>query len=394
MTTNRQEKAKEIVQTCTISKKGNAWVVPSQSGKGSYMVYQRATGFVCNCPDYELRQSECKHCLAVQITILQWFDNNGNKIAEVKRMQSVQNWSAYNKSQIEEKEQFMALLNGLVETIPEYQRLGRGRPNMPVRDLFFASGLKVYSQFSLRRFGTDLKIANLMGFVENVPCYSTVGKFMERSDITPVLYELVEKSALPLKEIEDKFATDSSGFRTTKFSEYCVEKHKTKREHQFLKAHICTGVHTNIISAVKITDEDGADCPMLIPLAQTTHNNGFSISEMSADKAYSSRDNLDYIASIDGKAYIPFKKGSTGKAKGSIEWKRMYHFFMYNREDFLKHYHLRSNIESTFFMLKAKFNDMLKSKTRTAQINELLLKILCHNIVVVNSAVNEFGIAL
>ena len=77
MTTNRQEKAKEIVQTCTISKKGNAWVVPSQSGKGSYMVYQRATGFVCNCPDYELRQSECKHCLAVQITILQWFDNNG-----------------------------------------------------------------------------------------------------------------------------------------------------------------------------------------------------------------------------------------------------------------------------------------------------------------------------
>lgn len=101
----RQQKARQIVQTCTISKKGNAWIVPSQSGRGDYMVYQRATGFVCTCPDYELRQVECKHCIAVQIVVLQLFDNKGNKIAEVKRVQSVQNWSAYNKSQIEEKAQ-------------------------------------------------------------------------------------------------------------------------------------------------------------------------------------------------------------------------------------------------------------------------------------------------
>ncbi len=115
---------------------------------------------------------------------------------------------------------------------------------------------------------------------------------------------------------------------------------------------------------------------------------------MSADKAYSSRDNLDCISSIEGTAYIPFKSNATGKARGSIQWKKMYHYFMYNRDDFMQHYHLRSNVESTFFMIKAKFNDMLKSKTRTAQINEFLLKILCHNIVVVNSAINEFGIVV
>lgn len=48
---------------------------------------------------------------------------------------------------------------------------------------------------------------------------------------------------------------------------------------------------------------------------------------------------------------------------------------------------LRSNVESTFFMLKAKFSDLIRSKTETAQINELLLKVLCHNIVVVNNEV-------
>lgn len=60
----------------------------------------------------------------------------------------------------------------------------------------------------------------------------------------------------------------------------------------------------------------------------------------------------------------------------------MYHYFMLNREEFMQHYHLRSNVDTTFSMIKAKFSEMIKSKTKTAQTNELLLKILCHNIVV------------
>ena len=154
----------------------------------------------------------------------------------------------------------MALLKGLIENVPETQKVGRGRPNMPIRDQLFASALKVYSQFSLRRFMTDLNYAKDSGYLDNAPCYSLVGKFMERKDITSLLYDLVEKSALPLKEIESKFAIDSSGFRTTQFNDYCREKHNTGREYQWLKAHICTGVFTNIITSVKITDENGSDC--------------------------------------------------------------------------------------------------------------------------------------
>ena len=43
-------------------------------------------------------------------------------------------------------------------------------------------------------------------------------------------------------------------------------------------------------------------------------------------------------------------------------------------------YHKRSNVESTFSMIKAKFGDALRSKTETAQINEALCKVLCHNL--------------
>ena len=43
-------------------------------------------------------------------------------------------------------------------------------------------------------------------------------------------------------------------------------------------------------------------------------------------------------------------------------------------------------------MIKTKFGDSLRSKSQTAQINELLCKILCHNICVVIQEINELGV--
>jgi transposase len=70
----------------------------------------------------------------------------------------------------------------------------------------------------------------------------------------------------------------------------------------------------------------------------------------------------------------------------------MWHFFQFNREDFLAHYHKRSNIESTVMMVKSKFGDSVRSKSDIAAKNEVLCKILCHNICCLISAMYELGI--
>ena len=62
------------------------------------------------------------------------------------------------------------------------------------------------------------------------------------------------------------------------------------------------------------------------------------------------------------------------------------------RDEFLQHYHKRSNIESTFSMIKRKFRDSLRSKTETAMVNETLCKVLCHNLVVLIHEMHELGI--
>ena len=70
----------------------------------------------------------------------------------------------------------------------------------------------------------------------------------------------------------------------------------------------------------------------------------------------------------------------------------MYHLFMYRREEYMEHYHKRSNIETAFSMIKGKFGSALRSKSDTGQINEALCKVLAHNICVLVQATHEFGI--
>lgn len=41
----------------------------------------------------------------------------------------------------------------------------------------------------------------------------------------------------------------------------------------------------------------------------------------------------------------------------------MYHCWQFRREEFLRHYHKHSNVESTFAMIKAKLRDHVRSKT-------------------------------
>ena len=72
---------------------------------------------------------------------------------------------------------------------------------------------------------------------------------------------------------------------------------------------------------------------------------------------------------------IPFKSNTVPTTVGT--WGRMYHYFSYNRDEFLARYHRRSNVESTFSMIKAKFGDGVRSKTDTAMKNECLCKFLC-----------------
>ena len=58
----------------------------------------------------------------------------------------------------------------------------------------------------------------------------------------------------------------------------------------------------------------------------------------------------------------------------------------------MAHYHKRSNVESVFSMVKAKFRDSVRSKTDVAMVNETLAKFICNNLCCVIMSQAELGI--
>src|SRR5215211_2803819 len=117
----------------------------------------------------------------------------------------------------------------------------------------------------------------------------------------------------------------------------------------------------------------------------------FGIEEVSADKAYLSRKNLNAVETVGAMPFIPFKSNTLEPTEAGA-WSGMYHLFMHKRDDFLEHYHKRSNIETAYSMIKGKFGSVLRSKSDAGQINEALCKVLCHNLCVLVQAIHELSI--
>jgi hypothetical protein len=239
-----------------------------------------------------------------------------------------------NAAQTTEKHRFQEMLHDLCRGVPQPLR-PRGRPGRyPVlfADAIFAITFKVYSKISTRRFACDLKDAYERGHISRPVHYSSICAYLENHHLTPILHGLIERSALPLQAIETNFVVDSSGFSANQFENWYDEKYgKMRKKRQWVKVHISTGVKTNIITSVRILGRDVVDLPL-----------GFKIEEVSADKAYSSLENFDY--------------------------------------------HKRSNVESTFSMVKAKFGDSVLSRCPVAMTNEVLCKLLGHNLCCLISA--------
>ncbi len=254
----------------------------------------------------------------------------------------------------------------------------KGRKPIPLADQAFMCAFKVYSTFSSRRFNCDLEDAHKKGYISRTIHPNKLCGLLESEELTPVLESLIVRSSLPLRAVETVFAPDSTGFSTSRFVKWYDEKYGSERSgREWVKAHAICGVKTNIVTAVVIEGKDAGDCPQFKPLVEATAAN-FKVEQVVADKAYLSRDNLALVDGMGGAAFIPFKTNSLPGEVGSL-WEKLYFYYQFRREEFLKHYHQRSNAESTFSMVKAKFRDHVRSKTDVAMKNEVLCKFLCHN---------------
>ena len=383
----REERGLIIAATCRLNRMSDGtWLVPSQTKAGEVAAYRvNLDAKTCTCLDHTDGGFTCKHYYAASIVHRRDVLPDGTVI-ETKTMTFTekkvykQDWPKYNAAQASEKRRFRVLLHELCRRLPVRGRNGNtsGRmPHLPA-DAVFTLCYRVYCGLSSRRLTTDLEEAHAMGFLTKPIPGVKATWFAEDPYYTPILKELVGYSARPLRALERDFAIDSSGFGSTKYEKWYDHKYGiTRNRCVWVKTHIASGVKTNVVTAVRILDKDAHDSPQFVPLVKETKKH-FEISEVSADKAYVSVENFEAVAECGGQAFIAFKANNTGAAGGHLE--KAFHYFQFKQDEYMARYHKRSNVESTFSAIKRKFGADVVSKTPTAMTNEVICKIICHNL--------------
>ena len=378
------------------------WKVPTQDknnerGK-NYTVINDSGKFRCDCGDHVETQSNCKHIWAVHFHCLDQvhrgrkayshFVDEREKKGIPTRSSYPRNWAAYRKVRKDQKELFLSMLADLVEFIPPMPRK-RGR-GIDLRSAIVAIVMKVYEAKSADIFMGDYRDARRRGITKTDCCSNTILNYMGRADIEPILKHLIGVSCLPLAEFEDVIAVDSTGFTTSLYTSFFDVKYRGKKEKRYLTAHMGCGVKTKIITAVEISSQ--AD-PVMFPTIFHQSKDRVKVKEVLADRAYSADHIHELVAANKVRAYIEHKVSDKGVTTGNA-FKESVRFFKFNKAEFYQHYGRRSLVESAFSMMKRNFGPHLRSRTETAMKNEVLCKVLCHNIACLLHAMETFDITL
>ncbi len=297
----------------------------------------------------------------------------------------------YTAAQTNEKAAFRLLLRELGLTLPvDGQVMGRRR--VPLADMVFAMVYKSYVGLSGRRFMTDLSDLHRAGFISTKPCANSISNYLADASLTPILQSLVQGIAASFAHIETSFAVDATGFRIPRVTKWRDEKYGFRERREWLKCHASVGVKTHIVAAVEITKRNVMDHARFRPLVSETARQ-FDVREVSADSAYSIIANLEHVDALNAVAAIPFKANANPfiHSPNSV-WYRLFHVCALNGDDWQRAVNQQNQAESAFSMIKRKFGEKVFGKTDTAQINEILCKIICHNLCTVIYWLYEFGL--
>ena len=214
-----------------------------------------------------------------------------------------------------------------------------------------------------------------------------------------MLHECIEFTAMVLSRYESDFSVDSSGFRTTNHMRWFQEKHGKKarqdsededqqewverKSREWLKVHIVVGTNTQIVTGVRVLGWRSSDYEQFVPLFQRVHEL-FNMLTITADGAYVGRNNFEATDRWGSTLYTPFHgKHVRPPESDQSAWATAYRLYYDNFDDWFPLYHRRSLVETAYSTIKRLFTETIRSEKPVAQINEMLLKVLCHNIVVI-----------
>ncbi len=298
-----------------------------------------------------------------------------------------------NDSHLEhERAKFLSVCSNFIDDTMSDSPYLEGRPKFPIKDILKALSIQTLNGLSFRRAESDLLLAKTLGCLNTIPKKSTLSKYMNDKSLTEELERLIQLCAIPFFGSEEKLIVDSTWFAIKMYSGGHNRKPKYGKPddqanipsmEKCKKLHIACLPNSKIIAYAKATSGTTHDCPLFNEIISTVYDNGFIPDKCLADAGYLSKDNYALCQELGIKqSFIDFKSNITGKHPKSQAFRDAFHLYKHEHNIWHEDYRYRVLIESVNSVIKRKFLTWLRTKTDTARDNEILLKALCYNLLI------------
>jgi len=253
-----------------------------------------------------------------------------------------------------------------------------------------------FPNLSVRRARGLLLLLKKFGVISiHVPCFKTLSNYNENNALQTILGNLLEESSKPLSTIENDFATDMTGIRTTLFSSwFSIRAKKEIKRRDHVRAHLTAGVKSMTVPAVDVLMNEGKDNIIMRNHIDRVAAD-FKINDWLGDTKYWCKENCKKVAEKNGTPYFKCKTGKTawnGKQEGYPSWKEMNEESNEHPRRYKRHYRFRVKAECAIHSKKSIHGDKVYSRLPSARINEETLRWINHNVNVLNRAHIEWNI--
>lgn len=385
--------------------------VKSQSGGGSYTVEEEGRVWTCTCPDAS-QTRPCKHALAIllHLAILPYpleAPPAPKPPASTAREPEPTDWNAYLKAEKSLGENLPRLARRLFSLLPEPPASQIGRPRIPQADSLLCALLWSINQKNARVEQATRDRLFEEGLISRRVSGCEVSRTLMDKRTTQLLEEALKLSREPFASVDpdaspftlqvtgDTFAVDSTGFTPSRRGRWNTEKHggSAAGPIPWLKAHLMISTKTHLITSARITGNTGegsGDSKQFAPLLKETAG-AFPVGYVVGDGSYAFKDAVNLVRHVGGEPFFPMREDANPKGGGGRAWGDLIAFFRTQRPAFDAIYHRRSVIESVNSAIKRRFGESLRSRTQTSRVNELLCKLVAHNLVVIVQQVHFLG---
>jgi transposase len=273
-----------------------------------------------------------------------------------------------------------------------------GCPGIPLRDVLLTALIRAFENLTAAE--AVVRVAELRDLgrikITQVPSYNTLLRVFADPEHMALLHKLLAGSALPLLGLESVFAIDATGFGTSVYDHHFTQKHgkgAQKRiptlHHRWGQVTLVFGLETFCVPAAQVTEQCG-ESPLMPELIRRVPANGGRVKEWLGDAAYNAWYNVVAAEEIGAVPFYdwPERRGKIRKPA----LKRLHDRFEDDQDLYWEKYSPRTLAESGVHSIKARFGHSVRSRVPHAIYAELMLRLICHNVAQLITAVQEFEV--